>query len=114
MLVSLWLLVAPHVTVHRLDGPVRFTDLYGSERVAEAALGCTPEGTPELWFSPTVSTGTLVHELAHAVDCLDNGVMDGSPATRPSRRPAWSSDYCWDSDAEWYACWVVHSGRMRQ
>jgi hypothetical protein len=107
LLVALWSMVAPNLTVHRLDGPVQFTDLYGNAREAEAALGCPSTG-PELWLSPTVDVETLVHELAHAHDCLDNGAMDASPTLRPAVRPAWVSDYCWESDAEWYACSVVH------
>ena len=111
MLVALWSIVAPDLTVHRLDGPVQFTDLYGNAREAEAALGCPASG-PELWLSPTVSLETLVHELAHARDCLDNGVMDASPTIRPAVRPEWASNYCWESDAEWYACSVVHYGSI--
>lgn len=106
LFIALWTAVAPNLTVHRLDGPVQFTDLYGNAREAEAALGCPASG-PELWLSPTVSLETLVHELAHARDCLDNGKMDASPTIRPAVRPAWASDYCWLSDAEWYACSVV-------
>ena len=49
----------------------------------------------------------VLHELAHAYDCQDNGVMDGSPISRPDQRPAWASEYCWAADAEWYACAVV-------
>ena len=112
LLVWLWLLVSPQLTVQQLDGPVYFTDLYGSERVAEAALGCA-EGRPQLWLSPDYSAETLAHELAHAYDCLDNGAMDGSPAGRPAGRPAWAPDYCWQNDAEWYACWSVREGRLR-
>jgi hypothetical protein len=109
LLIALWTAVAPNLTVHRLDGPVLFTDLYGSAREAEAALGCPASG-PELWLSPTVSIETLVHELAHAYDCQDDGAMNASPTQRPAQRPAWVSDYCWGSDAEWYACSVVRYG----
>ena len=111
MLIALWSIVAPDLTVHRLDGPVQFTDLYGNAREAEAAMGCPASG-PELWLSPTVSLETLVHELAHANDCIDNGVMDASPTQRPAVRPAWASNYCWNSDAEWYACSVVKYGKV--
>jgi hypothetical protein len=68
LLISLWTVVAPDLTIHRLDGPVQFTYLCGNAREAEAALGCPADG-PELWLSPTVSPETLVHELAHARDC---------------------------------------------
>ena len=109
LLIALWTAVAPGLTVHRLDGPVQFTDLYGNAREAEAALGCSPGG-PHLWLSPTISLETIVHELAHARDCLDNGTMDASLTLRPAVRPDWVSDYCWFSDAEWYACSVVEFG----
>lgn len=111
LLIALWTAVAPNMTVHRLDGPVQFNDLYGNAREAEAALGCSSAG-PHLYLSPTVSLETLVHELAHAHDCLDNGEMDASPTQRPAVRPAWASDYCWFSDAEWYACSVVQFESM--
>ena len=55
----------------------------------------------------------MLHELAHAYDCADNGAMDSSPTLRPAVRPAWASDYCWLSDAEWYACSVVRFGTVR-
>lgn len=111
LLLTLWTAVSPTLQVHRVDGPVQFTDLYGSTREAEAALGCD-DGTPHLWLSPTVSLETLVHELSHAYDCVDNGEMDASPTTRPAERPAWVSDYCWYSDAEWYACSTVRYGSV--
>ncbi len=112
LLVTLWGLVGSQLVVSQLDGPVQFTDLYGTERMAEAAFACPPGGPPQLLLSPQWSMETLIHELAHAYDCQDDGVMDGSPTTRPAERPAWASDYCWNSDAEWYACSVMHYGSM--
>ncbi|MPZ97796.1 MAG: hypothetical protein GEU80_00435 [Dehalococcoidia bacterium] len=111
LLLALAAQAGPDVTVYRLGGPVEFTDLYGSVRTAEAAVGC-PGGHPELWLSPSVSLETLVHELAHVYDCVDNGAMDGSPTLRPLARPVWASDYCWESEAEWYACSVAHYGSV--
>jgi hypothetical protein len=104
---SLWMLVAGHLTVHQLAGPVRFTDLYGSPREAEAATGCV-RGQAEMWLAPSFDMDTLVHETAHAYDCVDDGLMNNSPSLRPAVRPEWVSDYCWTSDAEWYACSVVY------
>ena len=112
LFLSLWSLVAGQLAIHQLSGPVTFTDLYGSPREAEAALGC-PDGKAELWLSPTVSWETLVHELAHAYDCIDDGEMNNSRSSRPATRPAWASDYCWSSDAEWYACSVVYYGSIQ-
>ncbi len=111
LFLTLWTAVSPNLQVHRVDGPVEFTDLYGSAREAEAALGCD-EGTPHLWLSPTVTLETLAHELAHANDCIDNGEMDASTTIRPTVRPDWVSNYCWNSDAEWYACSVVRYGNV--
>ena len=39
LFLTLWTAVSPNLQVHRVDGPVEFTDLYGSAREAEAALG---------------------------------------------------------------------------
>lgn len=107
LFLSLWSLVSAHVTVHPLSGPVPITDLYGSHRGAEAATDCAG-GRPAIWLSSNASVETLVHETAHAYDCLDDGAMNNSPSLRPAVRPAWASDYCWTSDAEWYACAVVY------
>ena len=105
--VSLWMLVAGHLTVHHLDGPVRFTDLYGSPREAVAATGCV-NGEAEMWLAPDFDMSTFVHEMAHAYDCVDDGRLNNSPSLRPAERPEWVSDYCWTSDAEWYGCSVEH------
>jgi hypothetical protein len=107
LFLSLWALVSAQVTVYPTRGPVPITDLYGSHRGAEAATGCT-RGRPTIWLASTASVETLVHETAHAYDCIDDGLINGSPGLRPAARPAWASDYCWDADAEWYACSVVY------
>jgi hypothetical protein len=114
LVTALWLLVGPQLTVQHLDGPVRFTDLYGAARHAPAALECRGRGNAVLYLGPAVDARTLAHELAHAHDCADDGKLNASPirGARPAQRPAWVSDYCWNTDAEWYACWVVHSGQV--
>ena len=101
------------VDVEPVDGPVRFTDLYGSPREAVAATGCE-SGASVVWLSKQgAGLEVVLHELAHAYDCADNGEIDGSPGARPSARPAGISDYCWLSEAEWYACSVTETGRLR-
>jgi hypothetical protein len=105
---TLWALAGAGVVVHEVEGPVHFVDLYGEERHAPGALSCQPGRPPELWISNDADLEVLAHELAHAYDCLDDGELNGSPAPRPAQRPTWVSDYCWSSDAEWYACDVVH------
>jgi hypothetical protein len=108
---TLWTLAGSQLIVHPVDGPVRFTDLYGSEREAAGAVGCPGDGYAHLWVSRNVDLETLVHEMAHVWDCTDDGLMNASPinGVRPPIRPAWASDYCWNTDAEWYACWVAYS-----
>lgn len=114
LVTALWVLVGPQLSVRQLDGPVRFTDLYGAERQATAALECRRGGQPVLYLAPGIDLPTLAHELAHAHDCADDGKLNASPiqGARPAQRPAWVSDYCWNTDAEWYACWVVRSGKI--
>lgn len=109
--VALWGLVGSQISVVRLETDVRFTDLYGVAREAPAALACPDNGRPVLYLGPRVDLETLVHELAHARDCVDDGALNASPigGARPAARPDWASDYCWNADAEWYACWVVQS-----
>ncbi len=101
------------VEVEPVAGPVRFTDLYGSPREAVAATACR-DGASTIWLARDgIAFEIVLHELAHAYDCADNGEIDGSPAGRPAERPAWSSDYCWNSPAEWYACSLTETGRLR-
>jgi hypothetical protein len=111
LIAALWVLAGPHLAVAPLGEPVRFTDLYGASREAPAALECR-EGRPILHLAPGVDAPTLAHELAHAYDCADDGRMNASPigGARPPERPEWASTYCWNTDAEWYACWAVHTG----
>ncbi len=115
LFVALWELVGLQTTVLSTSGPVHFTDLYGSERHAAAALECRPGGKPVLYLSPSADIETIVHEFAHAYDCLDDGSMNASPmgGSRPAERPAWTSDYCWNTDAEWYACSAVRARMVR-
>ncbi len=109
LLFGLFALGAP-VEVESVAGPVRFTDLYGSPREAVAATGCN-DGASTVWLSREgASLEVVLHELAHAYDCADNGAIDGSLSGRPDTRPVWTSDYCWDSAAEWYACSVTETG----
>ncbi len=112
LLLALWAIVGSHVAISEMTHPVEFTDLYGVRREGPAATAC-PHGAPVVWLSPSATLAELDHELAHAVDCLDDGTMNGSPGpARPASRPAWASDFCWDSPVEWYACLVVHDLRV--
>ena len=110
---TLWALSGVGVVVHEVERPVHFVDLYGEERHAPGALSCAPGEPPQLWISADADLEVLVHELAHAFDCLDDGELNGSLARRPAQRPTWATDYCWSSDAEWYACSVVRNATTR-
>lgn len=107
---ALWSAVGGQIDIHPSAEPVRFVDLYGQEREEPAALACAPGLPPQLWIGRGLTLDIFVHELAHAYDCLDDGLLNGSPMPRPEQRPDWVSDYCWDSSAEWYACWVTYTG----
>ena len=112
LLLLAWTLTGVEVAVHPVDGSVRFTDLYGSERTAMGALACERGRPPELWLSRSADLATVAHELAHALDCLDDGALNGSPRPQPHARPAWASDYCWSSPVEWYACAAVRDAQQ--
>ena len=53
---------------------------------------------------------TLAHELAHAVDCIDDRVLNGSPLPSGATlsRPI---AHCLADRVEFYACWAVEQGR---
>jgi hypothetical protein len=87
LFLALWTIVGGHVTLHQLSGEVHFVDLYGTQRTADSATGCNA-GQPEIWMAPNLPMATFVHELAHAYDCMDDGVMNDSPSLRPAVRPA--------------------------
>ena len=111
VLALLSLLPANSFAFRVMDGPFFYVDGYGNLRTELIATGCTSKGGA-IVFLPTAgaSLDELVHELAHAYDCIDNGVMDGSPIERPAERPTWVSDYCWLLKAEWFACSVQRYG----
>ena len=54
---------------------------------------------------------TLAHELAHAADCIDDGVLNGSPLP-PGATLARPIAHCLADRAEFYACWAVEQGRV--
>lgn len=109
LFITLWLLVYSVLVVTVQEGPVLFYDAYGIHRATSAGFACA-EGIPFLWVQPDVTLDVLVHELAHAYDCIDNGILDGSPISRPATHPAWASDYCWVLHSEYYACSVTRGG----
>jgi hypothetical protein len=77
-------------------------------------MDCHDDGTSDVriateWYEPM---SVLVHELAHAYDCADDGEVNGSPMPADAvLRSVFAS--CRSIAAERYACWVVESGRVR-
>ena len=59
--------------------PVHFVDIYGVERRELGAMSCVAGETPIVWIAPSASFQTAVEEMLHLYDCLDNGLLDGSP-----------------------------------
>lgn len=102
------------VVYHPAEGPIEGTDVYGRERQALAAMDCI-DGVPHVWLARGVTLEMFAHELVHSYDCVDDGVMNGSPW--PDRPTTWGigqrivSRYCWDSDVEWAACESVADPR---
>lgn len=74
------------VTVERapLAGSPYERDVYGYP--AAGFLACWPGGQPVLYESAALPIEGQVHEYVHALDCADDGLMDGSPCAL--RRPA--------------------------
>lgn len=101
---------------------------------AAAALACH-DGVPTLYATPAISFEDWVHELAHAHHCRTTGSLyipmpdHPRPATFiEAHRATGASWYCWSGGAEWtgdltaetrladaeyYACEVVRTGRLR-
>ena len=79
----------------------------GAYVIAKATTTCyyDTERAPLVVLPRTASFESQIHELAHAYDCKDNGVIDGSPL--PSS--AWVSPewpLCHVEIDRGYACWV--------
>ncbi len=106
----LWLMVSSTLTVMISDKPVEFMDLYGNDRVAVAAVYCELSGQSTLFIHPPIDIPTLVHELAHAYDCQDDGLFNGSPLVDEYKE---SNRYCGKSRAEFYACQMGQRAKIR-
>ncbi len=71
--------------------------------VTVARMSCADAQTT-IYITPPVAVWIIVHELAHALDCQDDGRMNGSPW--PSTAAAGMRPYCLRSKAELFACSV--------
>lgn len=77
LLLALSAAVLPSVELH--EEPIAFRDLYGVERYEDGAAACVPGSKPIVWIARSASLEVAIEELAHAYDCLDDGMMNGSP-----------------------------------
>lgn len=107
-LVELLLLVGTLTTFRFEDAALLPVPFMGSTLLTTGYTTCSANGRPTITLARRAATieATLLHELAHARDCLDNGVVDGSLLASGAileRSPA----HCHGNRAEYYACWVT-------
>lgn len=85
---------------------------FGGYTIATTGYALCENRRPSITLAvgaPTIEA-TLLHELAHARDCLDDGEINGSllPAGAALLRP---SGHCVANRAEFYACWVTEQAQ---
>jgi len=126
-LISALVIVLAPLSYTVYDHPVETPD----GRTLTHGVGCA-DGYAEYYRAHEPPPEDDAHEMGHLVDCLDDGLLNGSPGhPRPARWAdglrilssygyAWNqAKYCWWGgtpghdllpDAEWYACMVVATG----
>lgn len=87
------------------DGQFRIMDQTGTIRLTSNATYNLNGGVPYIRYNThdLPDEATLMHELRHALDVLDDGILNGSTDPRPAVRPAGVNYYCW-LPVEWAAC----------
>jgi hypothetical protein len=101
----------PVVTYSAGEFPDRMpgTDKYTP--YARSRVYCHEGGRAVIYLRNGEPESVRLEEYAHAFDCRDNGVVDGSPGhPMPAVCTAF---YICDNPAEWYASEVVRTGRLR-
>lgn len=113
-LVEFLALVASLTTFRFVDAPLVAVPFQGATLQTTGYSTCDGTGRPTITLAARADRldATLVHELAHARDCLDNGLIDGSllPADAVLERPI---SHCTANRAEMYACWVTEQAGHR-
>lgn len=66
---------------------------------------CRADGTSDVYVNPAAPAVVTVHELAHALDCADDGVLNSSPFAVPDHRGVIRCPAC-DTEVERFAVWV--------
>ena len=110
-IVELLLLVGA-VTSFRFVSAPTLEVPFGGHTIATTGYALCENGRPSITLAASAPTieATLLHELAHARDCLDDGEINGSllPPGAALRRP---SGHCVANLAEFYACWVTEQAQ---
>jgi hypothetical protein len=110
LVMQLFVLVASATAFRFVDAEHVSVPFQGYTLVTGGYMTCEA-GRPEITLAARTPgfEVTLAHELAHAVDCLDDGEMNGSPlpADATLARPL---THCLANRAEFYACWTVEQG----
>ncbi len=110
-IVELLLLVGALTTFRFVDAKTIEVPFGGATLLTTGYALCE-RGRPVIALATRAPTleATLLHELAHAEDCLDDGAINGSllPLGASLRYP---SGHCVANRAEFYACWVTEQAR---
>lgn len=112
-LVELLVLVSTLTTFRFEDAALIPVPFRGQTLLTTGYTECNEQGRPSITLAARAATleSTLVHELAHARDCLDNGVVDGS-LLPPAAVLLVPSAHCTANRAEFYACWVTEQAAL--
>lgn len=114
VVVELLALVSSLTTFRFVDAPLVSVPFQGALLETTGYTTCDRTGRPAITLAARADRldATLVHELAHARDCLDNGSIDGSllPSDAVLLRPI---SHCTANRAEFYACWVTEQAGLR-
>lgn len=109
LIAQLVLLVGVSTSFRLVDG-ASLPVLFQGRLVHTAAYTLCVEGRPEITVAREARDleTVVAHELAHALDCLDDGVINGSPlpvgAVLLDRNA-----HCTANPGEYYACWLVET-----
>lgn len=110
LLVQLLVLVGASTSFRFLDAELVNVSFQGSILATGGYMTCEA-GRPVITLAARAPEleATLAHELAHAADCLDDGVLNGSPLPTGASlaRP---TAHCLADAVEFYACWAVEQG----
>lgn len=111
-IIELLLLVGAATSFRFVSGPTLEVP-FGGYTIATTGYALCEDRRPSITLASSAPTieATLLHELAHARDCLDDGEINGSLLSPGAtlRRP---SGHCLANRAEFYACWVTEQAQL--